>query len=177
MNQILLGEQFIELVTSHQRRLEGYVRTLVPNRADAEEILQEVNLYLCRHANEFQLGTDFPAWALRITHFCVLNWRERRSRDRLIFDESLLARLASSVQELAAAGDSRREALEACLRKLAPRDHDLVTQLYGDPKTTPQSLAKRMGRSTKGIYESLYRIRMRLHECIQRTLTAENRAG
>ena len=107
----------------------------------------------------------------------MLNWRERSSRDRLIFDESLLARLASSAQELAADGDSRREALEACLRKLAPRDHDLVTQLYGDPETTPQSLAKRMGRSTKGIYESLYRIRMRLHECIQRTLTAENRAG
>jgi hypothetical protein len=44
-------EQIVHLITRHQRQLAVYVRSLVPQRADAEEVLQEVNLsrfQLCR---------------------------------------------------------------------------------------------------------------------------------
>jgi RNA polymerase sigma-70 factor (ECF subfamily) len=170
------NEQFLTLLTAHQRRLRGYICALIANRADAEEVLQEVNLYVCQHSEEFAAGTNFAAWVLKISHFCVLKWRDRRSRDRIVYDDSLLEQLATSAHSFALQGDRRREALHGCLGKLAPHDHDLVTQLYGDAETTPQSLAERVGRSTKGIYESLNRIRLKLLDCIQRTLAAEDRA-
>ena len=176
MDQLNGNEQFLTLLTSHQRRLIGYLRMLVPNRTDAEEILQEVNLHICRHADEFQPGTDFGAWALRIAHFCVLTWRERRSRDRLVFDNSTLERLAATAHTFDAHDDRFQEALEACLQKLAPREHQLITGLYNDPDATPQSMAEQIGRSAKGIYVLLRRIRMKLLECIQRTLAVEDRS-
>jgi RNA polymerase sigma-70 factor (ECF subfamily) len=169
------NEQFLTLLTSHQRRLVGYLRMLVPNRTDAEEILQEVNLHICRHADEFQLGTDFGAWALRTAHFCVLTWRERRSRDRLVFDDSLLERLAATAHSFDAHDNRYQEALEGCLQKLAPQEHQLITGLYSDPEATPQGMAERIGRSAKGIYVLLKRIRVKLLECVERTLAAEDR--
>jgi RNA polymerase sigma-70 factor (ECF subfamily) len=122
MDGLIDSDQFLMLLTSHQRRLVGYLRTLVPNRADAEEILQETNLYICRHADEFKLGTDFAAWALRVAHFCTLAWRERQSRDRLVFDDSLVERLAVAVRSLDTPSERRRDALEGCLKKLAPSE-------------------------------------------------------
>jgi RNA polymerase sigma-70 factor (ECF subfamily) len=175
MKQLIISEQILELLTSHQRRIAGYLRTLVPNRIDAEEILQEVNLHICRHATEFEPGTDFSAWSLRIAHFCVLTWRRRRSRDRLTFDDELLERLASSAQSGMERRDRRRDALEVCLTKLSSHDQDLLAKFYKDSDLTPQGFAAQVGRSAKGIYETLDRIRVRLLECIQRTLAAEDR--
>src|SRR5437773_2214535 len=108
------------LLTSHQRRLMGYLQALVQNRSDAEELLQETNLYICRHAAEFQPGTDFNAWALRIAHFRMLEWRKRQSRDRLVFDDSMLERLAVAAQSVDTQADRRRDALEGCLERLTP---------------------------------------------------------
>ena len=52
------------LMTRHQRQIFGYIYTLVPNRADAEDILQETSLVICEKFDEFKEGTDFVAWAL-----------------------------------------------------------------------------------------------------------------
>lgn len=175
MEPLLISKEILELLTSHQRRLAGYLRTLIANRVDAEEVLQEVNLYICSHAAEFRPGTDFSAWSLRVAHFCVLSWRRQRSRDRLTFDDDLLERLTTTLQAKASQADRRREALDECLKKVSARDHDLLSQLYGVSGMTPQELAKHLGRSSKGIYETLSRIRLSLLECIQRTLAAERR--
>jgi RNA polymerase sigma-70 factor (ECF subfamily) len=175
MAGIIDNEQFLMLLTAHQRRLMGYVQSLVPNRLDAEDLLQEVNLYLCRHAGEFQLGTDFTAWALRIAYFRVVEWRERDSRNRLIFDDSLIERLAVAAQGTDSAGDKRRDALEECLQKLAQNEREMITQFYGESKETPQELATRIGRSIKGVYVSVYRIRIKLFDCIRRSLASEER--
>lgn len=174
VNGLTGNEQLLALVTSHQRRLAGFVRTLVPSRTDAEEVLQDVNLYIWRHAEEFESGTNFAAWALRIAHFHVLTWRKRQSRERLVFDDGLLERLSIAARSLDAQSDRHQEALDTCLAELANRDRELITQLYYEPGTTPRGLAKRIGRSTKGIYVSLNRIRVRLLGCIQRKLAAED---
>lgn len=177
MNGIVASEEFLTLLTGHQRRLAGYVRALVPQRADADEVLQEVNLYLCRHAADFELGTDFAAWAMRMAHFRVLQWRDRRSRDKLVFDAVLLEHLAVAAQSLDLDVDRRRAALEDCLKQLSSQDYELVHQLFfGEAAMTPARLAESMGRSAKGIYASLNRVRMRLFDCVRRKLAREDHA-
>lgn len=176
MAGIIDNEQFLLHLTGHQRRLVGYLRMLVPNRDDAEEVLQETNLYLCRHADEFQLGTDFNAWALKVAHFCVLTWRGRQSRDRLIFDDALLGQLAIAAKGFDANANRHQSALESCLKKLSPAEHEMITSLYSNPEATPQNIAASVGKSPKGIYVLLKRIRLKLMACVERTLVAEDHA-
>jgi RNA polymerase sigma-70 factor (ECF subfamily) len=176
MGKQVENSQFLTLLTTHQRRLIGFLRTLVPNRNDAEEILQEVNVYIWEHADEFEPGTDFAAWALKIAHFCVLTARKRQSRDRLLFDDTLFDRLSATAYSLDPQRSRHKDALESCLQKLRSRERELITQLYSEAAISPQTLAQRLGRSVKGLYVSIYRIRVKLLECIERTLTAEDRA-
>src|SRR5205814_6679679 len=67
--------QFIRLMTRHERLVYGYILSLVPNWADADEILQETNIRLWEEFEKFQAGTNFAAWAIRVAHFQVLTWR------------------------------------------------------------------------------------------------------
>lgn len=170
---LIENQQFLMLLIGHQRRLQGYVRALVPNRADAEEVLQEVNLYVCQHSEDFQTGSDFAAWILKVAHFCVLKWRDRRSRCRLVFDDSLIEKLAVAAESFDIQGDRRQLALDGCLEKLPLHKRELITQFYGEHGATPQSLAERVGRNVKGVYVSVHRIRVRLFDCIRRALAAE----
>jgi RNA polymerase sigma-70 factor (ECF subfamily) len=173
---LINNEHFLMQLTSHQRRLMGYIQVLVQNRADAEELLQEANLYICRHADEFQPGTDFTRWALKIAYYRVLEWRLRRSREKLVFDDSLFERVAELAQSTETESSRRRAALELCMQKLAHDEQQLVTQFYGASDSNPKTVAERLGRSVNGLYVSVHRIRAKLFDCIRRTLAAEERA-
>src|SRR5262249_34859663 len=80
-------ELFIRLLGQSHRSLHLYVMSLVPNRNDAEDILQQTNLVLWREFHQFEPGTNFTAWACRVAFNQVLAWRKRRQRDRLVFSE------------------------------------------------------------------------------------------
>ena len=64
-------------MTKYERMVYGYILSLVPNWADADEILQETNIRLWEEFEKFQPGTNFAAWAIRVAHFQVLTWRKR----------------------------------------------------------------------------------------------------
>jgi RNA polymerase sigma-70 factor (ECF subfamily) len=66
-----LVEQFIRIVASHEARLRCYVLSLVPRWADADEIMQEVNVVLWQKFEQFQPDSNFFAWACQIARFKV----------------------------------------------------------------------------------------------------------
>jgi RNA polymerase sigma-70 factor, ECF subfamily len=173
MTQSRHDELIAQLLASHQQRLSGYVRTLVPNRADAEELLQEINLTIWRSGTKFQPGTNFAAWSYEIARRFVLNSYKQRPRG-LRFSDALLEQLGATAATESDLASARLDALEHCLRKLSAKDQHLIRMRY-EPGTTTQSLAARSGRSLRGLYQSLNRIRTALLECIQRTLARERR--
>lgn len=46
MNSESTREEFVRLLTQHQRRVYAYILGIVPNWNDADEILQETNIRL-----------------------------------------------------------------------------------------------------------------------------------
>jgi RNA polymerase sigma-70 factor, ECF subfamily len=167
-------DQIVQLLTNVQQQLTRYVRTLVPNRTDAEEVLQETNLFIWRHADEFELGTNFAAWACKIAYFQVLTFRKRQSRSRLRFSDELVEQLAQNAVPSVVGENSDAEALDLCMAKLSQPDRDLMDLRY-EPGATVEGVAQRVGRSTKAIYAALGRIRTWLLECIQRTAAEARR--
>jgi RNA polymerase sigma-70 factor, ECF subfamily len=168
-------EQFVALITRYQRRLQVYVRGLVPHSADAEEVLQEVNLFLWRNAEEYRPGSDFGAWAYKVAYFHVLTYRKRLARNKLRFTDALLQQLAESGSAVAEATDRRQDALEHCIQKLPEADRQLVHLRYQGGSSV-QELADELKRSAKAIYRSLDRIHLALLECVRRRLQAEDGA-
>jgi hypothetical protein len=56
-------------MTRHERLVYGFMLSLVPNWADADEILQETNIRLWDEFEKFVPRTNFAAWAVRIARF------------------------------------------------------------------------------------------------------------
>jgi RNA polymerase sigma-70 factor, ECF subfamily len=168
------SDQIVQLLTNVQQQLVRYVRTLVPNRADADEVLQETNLFIWRHADEFELGTNFAAWASKIAYYQVLTFRKRQSRSRLHFSDALVEQLSLSAAPSLAPDNDGAEAFELCMARLSQQDRELVRLRY-EPGATIEDVARQVGRSAKAVYNALGRIRGWLLECIERTVSERRR--
>jgi RNA polymerase sigma-70 factor, ECF subfamily len=168
---------FLRLFLQNQRRIYAYVLTLLPNRADADDVFQEASLVLWDKFDETAPPDDFAAWGCRIAYFKVLDFCKRRQRARVLFSQDVLERVAETALEQADALqlDERREALAGCLGKLTERDRGLLAARFADGATV-QSTAVRVGRSTDAVYKALARIRQALFECVTRTLATGGQA-
>lgn len=164
-------DAFVRLLGQNQRRLFLYVMNLVPNWTDAEEIVQETNLVLWREFGQFQLGTNFAAWACKVAFHQVLAWRKRKQRDRLQFSDAFLEAVAREADAAADVLEERSQALAGCIDRLPPPQRDLLRMRYSDGMTV-EAIAQKIDRSTEAVYRALSRIRHSLHQCVTTKLTA-----
>ena len=68
-----LSDEFVLELTQAQQRLLSYIYRRVANREQAQEVLQQTNLVLCRKANEFEPGTNFNAWAVTVAQWTMVS--------------------------------------------------------------------------------------------------------
>ena len=158
------------LMTQHQRRIFGYLYTLVPDRHDAEDLLQETSLVICEKFAEFTQGTDFVAWACQIAWWRVRASRQKWARSKVVFDDTVLEKVAHTATELAPEMSARHEALSGCLQKLHARDRELLMTRY-EPGLGVEEAARRTGRSMDAAYKALARLRKLLFDCVNHQLS------
>ena len=150
-----------------------YIRSLVANTADVDELWQETNLVLWQRFADYQPGTNFLAWARRVAYNKVLNYRTHR-RGPLQFSDDFLDRLATASERASDRHAPRLDVLKDCAGKLPPPDRELIELRYS-PHATCQSVAQALGRSIQSVYKAVTRIRAQLLECIRREIAKEDR--
>lgn len=165
--------RFLRTFTAHEPAIRAYVRRLVPTRADADDVLQEVSVVLWEKFAEFREGADFRAWAFGVARFEVLGWLRDRGRDRLVLDEAVITKLAEEATTLESALEEQRHALERCLEKVAPRERGLLMEAY-QAGVRIQTVAAESGRTVAGFYQWLHRMRRLLLDCVQREFGKES---
>ncbi len=168
---------FLRLFLQNERRLYAYILTILPNRADADDVLQEASLAMWDRFDETNPPNDFLAWARRVAYYKVLDFYKKSERLRVRLSKVFLERVAETASEQADVLrlDDHREALEACLEKLPPRDRELLACRFADGATT-LSTSQQVGRSVEAVYKALAKLRQSLFDCVQRTLAREDRS-
>jgi RNA polymerase sigma-70 factor (ECF subfamily) len=132
----------------------------------ASEVMQDVILVLWR---KYEEAADFKLWAFGVARNVVFQHLRRAARDRHVFDDALVNQLADDAVALAEVHDRQREALEACLEKLAEPQRQLVLSAY-EKGVRIEQLAGQRGQTPMALYKTLHRIRRSLLDCMQRTL-------
>jgi RNA polymerase sigma-70 factor (ECF subfamily) len=171
-NEAESRKRLMALITQHQRRIFSYIYALVPDRYDAEDLLQETNVIICEKFNEFEDGTDFVAWACQIAYWRIRYSRQKFARSKVIFQQEIVDALAQTQATMAPELDERHEALAICLQKLPLRDRDLVLTRY-EPGSGVSEAAQRSGRSMEAAYKALARIRKLLFDCVSHRLECQ----
>ena len=160
-------QEFLELLTQHDRALGVYVYSLVSSSADADDILQQTKLILWRCFDQFESGTNFIAWARKTAFHQILTHRRQKKRELLPLSEEVLDLLHDEVSRLSDAGDERRDALRSCLAKL-PSQHRQLVQLRYFEELEIEQIAERIRSTVAAVYRALSRVRCTLMDCIEK---------
>ncbi|MEZ0387671.1 MAG: sigma-70 family RNA polymerase sigma factor [Verrucomicrobium sp.] len=162
-------DQFLRLIAEHQAGLHTFIRSMLPTREEASTVLQDVMVVLWQ---KFETAQDFKKWAYGVARLEVLKFIQTRRRDRHIFDDELVNRLADEAMTHEERHLTQREALEGCLQKLPAPQRDLVLTAY-TKGTRMDDLAIESGQTPMALYKLLQRTRQALLACVQRSLNQE----
>jgi len=172
MNPPDRAEAFIELLAEHESRITTYCMTLVPNWNDAEDILQEAKVAMWREFENFELGTNFGAWACKVVFYRVLAYRKKRQREKLRFSDAFLETVSDTTLDHADQLDTRAHALSSCIAKLNDDHRSIIRMRYFDGMSI-DGISSRTRRAVGAVYRVLSRIRRNLHDCVNQQLASE----
>lgn len=167
-----LSERFITLLNATHGRLLGFLRVLLGNNADAEDVLQRASMTIWRRFAEFDQSKDFFAWASSFAFYEAKNFQRVSSRSKLHFDDELMQRLAEERAVDLEQREARLAAMDRCIEELDVSGRELVREFYLN-NTEIGELAQRLGRAPQTLYNKLNALRRLLGDCMKRRLAQE----
>jgi RNA polymerase sigma-70 factor (ECF subfamily) len=165
-------QRFLSLFLRSEREIFRYVAALVPNVADAEDIVQQTALALWEKFDAYDPTQPFTPWACRFALNKARQWIERRQRWQALMEGGLAEELALRREALRPELDARLKHLEGCLNKLPDEQRSLLEGYY-HRRDGIEKLAENSGRTVAATYKTLQRIRQALQLCIENATKPE----
>jgi RNA polymerase sigma-70 factor (ECF subfamily) len=159
--------KFLRLFLSSERELFRYVAALVPNLADAEEIVQQAVVALWGKFDQYDDALPFAPWACRFALNVAKQWAARRQKWQALLADGLAEELTRRREELRPQFEARIRHLDGCLEKL-PAEQRGIVEGYYFRRESVEAIAGRARRSVDAVYKGLQRIRAALRGCIER---------
>jgi len=159
------SDEFLQLITECQGWLYGYLLSSLANHDAANEVLQETNLVMWRKSAEFEIGTNFHAWAIRIASFQVMAFRQKQIKDRLVFDQELVELIGKRFQKRIPGYEEKASRLARCIEKLPEHYRDVVHRRYLNGESL-KTIATDLKKQRNAIGQLLFRIKSKLIECV-----------
>jgi len=169
-NSIKTHEQFTRLLLANQRRIYGFILSLVPNLTDADDIFQDTILVMCRNFKDLKSRSSFLAWGLSIAQYKIIKFRAKKNRSRVLFTDKTFEIIMERSDSILGNMDQRVRAIENCLNKLVERDRYLIKMRYEEGLTI-KDIAMKVSRSVQGMYKVFTRIHNTLRLCIRHTIS------
>ena len=131
---------------------------------------RRAGLTLWKNFDQFEVGSNFLAWARKIALHQVLNHRRAQKR-RPVYstDPEFLESIAREIDRQGDALVDRSEALHVCLKRLPENQRRTILLRYHDGLEIGEIAAK-TSRTEAAVYRLLSRIRAALNECIMQRL-------
>lgn len=170
-----LPAEFVARLTANQGALYNFIASLMGELEQANDVLQETNLKLCRKAAQYDAQQPFLRWAYVFARNEVMSWRTRQARSRVVFDEALVGKIAALFESVESEAERELAVLERCVAKLPPRQRELIASRY-DRGETVQDIATRLGLPENATAALFYRLRKALAACVELSLGKEGAA-
>ena len=156
--------EYSQLVTSIQKSLYAFILSLLPNRTEAEDILQETNLILCQKASEYNPEGHFQGWAFNIARYQVMKHITKKKRSKLCFSTDIVEDVAAEEFDTRKV-QAVQKVLSLCY-DLLPLKMRFIAKLRFKDEKSIRDISEKVNRPMGAISSTLYRIRQKLFECV-----------
>ncbi len=167
---------FEVVVRRCERPLRAWLVVHTPPGIDVDEVAQRSFIAAFTRLRDYEPGTDFAAWLFTIARFQL---KTEVSRLRRVADyhvryapDLLLRELERRSSEPPELQQARLEHLQVCLRQLGEHLHRFIRWRYAE-EIPLDEMAARSGRSVAAVKRQLWRLRRKLHNCVQARMAAE----
>lgn len=164
-------EEYVGRLLMYQEDVYAYILSMLPRRADAEEVSQQTALVLWQCRAQFDPRRDFLPWAFGIARNEVRRRLRQPDAKRVSFSSEMIDELAVAPDQFATGIEAHREAMDSCLGQLEASQRRLIERCY-QGKESIKSIAGEMSTSASAIYLRLHRLRKALVDCVSRKLAA-----
>ncbi len=164
--------QFLELFVRHESSLFAFVVSRGIRGSGADDVLQSIATVLWEKFDDFELGTNFKAWAFSVARIEILRFvGDQKRHSRLIrLDEGTLNELeALEVDPPDGLIGYRKDVLLECVSKLGDNAKSLVRLRYGDGLPIDE-VAEQLRATSAAVRVRLFRVRKWLGNCVQTNL-------
>ena len=167
---------FEVVVRRYERPLRAWLAVQAPPGVDVEEIAQRTFVVAYGRIQDYAVGTNFGAWLFTIARYQL---KTETTRLRRIADYHTRYKLNLLEREQERWLDEppehqvmRLDHLQTCLDSLGEHVRRFVTWRY-DECIPLDVMAERSGRSVAAVKKQLWKLRRKLHDCIESKMTAE----
>lgn len=165
--------EFVGQITELQSGLRAFISYLMSGASGVADVSQEVNILLWKKRDQFEIGTNFRAWAFTIARYQVLSHlRQMRKEGKFLFSPELMDQLADEWQEDTDEHEKLLVALEFCLEKLPSDDLELVNIRYAGHGGV-ERFAEKLGLRAGSMRLRLFRLRAALKRCVEQQIEDE----
>lgn len=166
-------ERFVAALGEYHSAIYSYIVSLLISPSDADDVMQETCIALWRKYSEYDRSKPFFPWARSIAHIEVLRYRQKKGRSKLLFGDSVLAKIEESLIEPSEVASMRRAALGECLKSMDRKLRTIVRSRYHKQQSVKQ-ISIDLGRPKSTVYKMLLKARSLLANCIEVRLRQED---
>lgn len=167
---------FEVVVRQCERRLRAWLAVQGPPGVDVDEVAQRSFVAAFTRLSDYESGTNFATWLFTIAHFQlktemtrlrrVADYHARYAPDLL---QRELERRGSEPPELQ---ETRLEHLQTCLGQLGEDLYRFIRWRYVE-EIPLEEMAARSGRSVAAVKKQLWKLRRKLHACVEARMATE----
>jgi len=153
-------EAFVHIVRRYERMVFTIVNKIVINRADAEDISQEIFIKVYQSLGKFREESGFATWLYRIAYNTTIS--ELRKRKHVFtaiednFDNIPDEEITDKIDEVKT--EDKLLYLDSVLKKMSPDDALLISMFYLNSHTI-NDISQITGNSVANVKVKLHRIR------------------
>ena len=145
------------IVHKHQRRLYGFVRRMVTDPDDTQDVLQNIFIKAWKGLPDFRGDSQLYSWLYRIAHNESISHLARMRRGLFTTDERIFERLTGTLDSTEHFnGDAIQQKLQKAVMRLPPKQRAVFTMRYFDAMKY-EDMSRVTGTST-GALKSSYHI-------------------
>ena len=173
IKEIMAGDidSYRNIIREFQKEVWKFVAAMLHNRETTEELVQETFVKGYIHLDQFDVNRDFSKWIKAIARNVVrekLRTSFHTEKHLSLYHDHLKQRLADD-RSYVQYKERLSDALDKCRQELPQRSKDILDMRYRH-SVSFEYIAQKTGRSPVGVRQLLWRIKLKLKDCIKKKI-------
>ncbi len=165
-------EEYLKLLFGCELEIRAFIGSIIRGSHDCDDLFQEVALTLWKEFSRYDRSRSFGAWARGIAAVKLMQRWDQTKRLPIVLPPEAIQAISRAFDRSEELASQKADALEDCLDQLPEKSRQLLSLRY-ERSLKIEQIAQELQATLDAVYQSLSRLRVKLQDCVNRRLAAQ----